>query len=194
MSREITARLDVLPKGQLLVSQWRGTQLETLLEAIISEIEREYIDPAKALSRQGSIDDAIGVYLDYIGERLVFPRPKTQVSYTKFGFHGGDGVGFNQAPFGTSNPQASDLTQISDSWYRSMLKARGLALLSSGTLADVTACAEALFDTSASVAINQKTITVTAADTRSGYLTYVSSFTHQLLGAPAEMSISIVSA
>ncbi len=73
--------------------------LRTLIDAINQIIQDKLIDPAEDIETQSSILTATGIWLDYIGGRLLFPRPLIDpAGYDWFGFDG-HGFGFDQGLF-----------------------------------------------------------------------------------------------
>ena len=104
--------------------------------------EAEHAHVIRELEKLSNVDYAYGIYLDYCGERYVFPRPVTDNLVTRFGF--GPALdplnapatavppvlraGFNQAPFYSVRFGGRTVTLLSDSLYRQTLKARILTL------------------------------------------------------------------
>ena len=121
----------------LLISQWTGNaQINALLRGMYGLIDTELVQALKDLERMRNWDTAEGVWLDYIGRRLGFTRPTINVMVTRFGFSGGDGVGFNQAPFATATgfvPQVA----VGDPIYLLCLKVWAGTILTSGCILDM---------------------------------------------------------
>ena len=91
------------------------------------------------------MDGAEGVWLDYIGRRLGFPRPRTDLTgITRFGFSGGDGVGFDQAPFATAFGYIPQVGH-SDAVYRLCLRVWIGVILGNGTIDDMNQAVRQVF-------------------------------------------------
>ena len=121
----------------LLISQWQGSvQIEMLLRGMYEIIDTEFVQALRDLEEMRGWDTARGVWLDYIGKRLGFMRPSINAMVTRFGFDGGDGVGFNQAPFATATgfvPQVA----VGDPIYLLCLKVWAGTILTSGCIFDM---------------------------------------------------------
>ena len=121
----------------LLISQWQGSgQIVRLLRGMYEVIDDELVLPIRRLEEMRSWDTAEGVWLDYIGRRLGFVRPTINAMVTRFGFDGGDGVGFNQAPFASATgfiPQVP----VGDPEYLLCLKVWAGTILTSGCILDM---------------------------------------------------------
>ena len=119
----------------LLISQWATAPLfRAWMDAILGIVRDELVVPAQSLRLMMLLDFAVGIWLDYIGEWLQLRRPTVlNADIVYFGFHPA-GVGFNQAPFAPSFPTEDTYVPMGDQLYRRLLKARGLALRSWGTL------------------------------------------------------------
>ena len=71
------------------VSQWRFNKprFQRWLVARLLLAEEEQAEPIRDLEERGSLEDAEGVWLDYIGQRLGFrTRPWTEIPVAYFGF------------------------------------------------------------------------------------------------------------
>ena len=81
-----------------------------------------------------AVDDAEGVWLDYLGARVGVDRPATSnpAADLRFGFDDA-GRGFDQVPF--RGAAASDAVfPLHDATYRAFVKARGILVLGDGTI------------------------------------------------------------
>ena len=116
----------------LLIDQWRNSRTVTgLVQAFLTRVEEEVEKPLERLKEMLCIDDAEGVWLDRIGERLGLRRPQVQFSGDRFGFDGA-GEAFDQAPFSGIQEEAN-IVPMADTLYRKLIKARRRALFSDGT-------------------------------------------------------------
>lgn len=119
----------------LLISQWSGSPgIKALIETWLDILNEQIIQPMEYLESQRRIDDAEGVWLHRIGERLGLGVPSVinRTPDDLFGF-AVNNVGFDQ---GRINDPDIILTRetISDILYRTFLKARAVTLLSHGDL------------------------------------------------------------
>ena len=129
----------------LLISQYTGNApINALLRGMYELIDTEMVQALKDLERMRNWDTAEGVWLNYIGRRLGMERPSIDTVVTRLGFDGGDGVGFNQAPFATATgfvPQVA----VSDAVYLLCLKVWAGTILTSGTIPDMNAAVQRSF-------------------------------------------------
>ena len=118
---------DVSNNSDLLEGKPRGSViLKTLIDSINSIIQTNLIDPACDIEKQSSILTATGIWLDYIGDRLKYPRPLIAPDeFLWFGFDG-NGLGFDQANF---TPGGTNKVGIDDELYRTLLIVRGGQLI-----------------------------------------------------------------
>ena len=125
-----------------------------LLRPILAATQSEQNDVLVAVELGGNVETATGVFLDYIGVRLRVPRPSFESTDTEyFGFEEPDNaVGFDQAPFYSTNPLLRGRAPISDARYRRMLQARFLSLRGSATKPSIEAAGAALFPDGLTVA------------------------------------------
>lgn len=122
--------IDITENGSLLEGKPReSVTLREVVDSINSIIQTDLIDPVEDIEKQSSVLTATGIWLDYIGARLKYPRPKVVIADVLwFGFDG-VGFGFDQAPF---KPDVQDITEavgIDDDAYRVLLIVRGGQLL-----------------------------------------------------------------
>lgn len=116
--------------------------LKSIIDGINDLIQTELIDFAEDIEKSISILTATGIWLDWIGARLNFPRPTlAQDDFEVFGFDG-HGVGFDQASFWDGSDYGIGVT---DETYRTFLIARGGQLLTDGSIASMTAVLVAAF-------------------------------------------------
>ena len=107
-------------------------------------MDEELVKALRDLEEMRSWDTAQGVWLDYIGRRLGMTRPRINAVITRFGFDGGDGVGFNQAPFATVSgfvPQVA----VTDDIYLACLKVWAGTIMTSGCILDMNAAVRRSF-------------------------------------------------
>lgn len=116
--------------------------LRDIVERINSIIQTELIDPVDDLEKQISILTATGIWLDYIGNKILYPRPQVVVEdVIWFGFDEA-GFGFDQSPFA---PTGADTVGIDDESYRMLLVIRGAQLLTDGSIPSMSAIVDAAF-------------------------------------------------
>ena len=95
---DLAKRIDVHANAGLLIQQWQqAPRMRALVDALQGVLDDHLVKPMGDMEERLRIDTAEGVWLDFIGERLMLPRPATMsTAYAFFGFHGSDGVGFGQ--------------------------------------------------------------------------------------------------
>ena len=126
----------------LLIQQWRDQPnlravVNIWLQVYIENIERAHI----RLEQMRNIDQAEGVWLDFIGERLGIFRPSVDSTITSlpFGFARADGtdasgLGWDQSPFGEASVSLDNREKLGDAAFRRLVKARGWYVWSLGNL------------------------------------------------------------
>lgn len=137
---------DVTNNSDLLEGKPRGSvTLKTLIDLINAIIQEHLIDPSCDIETQSSILTAPGVWLDYIGNKLKYPRPMIAEDdfSTWFGFDG-NGVGFDQNIF---TPGGPDKIGIDDESYRALLIVRGGQLLTDCSIPSLDATIQGAFGT-----------------------------------------------
>lgn len=134
---------DVTNNSDLLEGKPRGsTILKNLIDSINSIIQTNLIDPSCDIEKQSSILTATGIWLDYIGERLKYPRPLVApAEFLWFGFDG-NGFGFDQANF---TPGGTNKVGIDDESYRALLIVRGGQLLTDCSIPSLNATLQGAF-------------------------------------------------
>lgn len=137
---------DVTNNSNLLEGKPRGSvTLKTLIDAINVIIQDNLIDASCDIETQSSILTATGIWLDYIGYRLKYPRPEIAQEDLSdwFGFDG-QGVGFDQEIFTPTGPLQDPME---DEPYRACLIVRGGQLLTDGSISSLDATIDAAFNT-----------------------------------------------
>jgi len=136
---------DVTGNSSLLEGKVRGSVIITqVVDGINQLIQDQLVDGADNLALQSSILTATGVWLDYIGERLKFPRPylpEDEVIW--FGFDGSNGVGFDQGSFFPGGDP--NTVPIADEAYRSLIIVRGAQLLTDCSIPSMDAIIQSAF-------------------------------------------------
>ena len=134
---------DITSNSTLLEGKPRQSfTLRDIVERINAIIQTELIDPVDDLEKQLSILTATGIWLDYIGNKIKYPRPLVTVDEAIwFGFDGA-GLGFDQAPF---TPTGTTTVGISDDSYRALLIIRGGQLLTDGSIPSLSASIDSAF-------------------------------------------------
>ena len=134
---------DVSNNSDLTAGKPRGSAvLKTLIDSINSTIQMDLVDPACDIEKQSSILTATGIWLDHIGERLIYPRPLIAASdFLWFGFDG-NGFGFDQANF---TPGGTNKVGIDDESYRALLIVRGGQLLTDCSIPSLDAILKGAF-------------------------------------------------
>ena len=133
---DLSKRIDVHANVGLLIQQWQqAPRMRALVDALQGVMDDHLIRPLGEMEERLRIDIAEGFWLDCIGERLILPRPATDIAnFASFGFHGSDGVGFDQGPFATVVEALSPRVPVGDEFYRKLLMMRAEALLADGTV------------------------------------------------------------
>lgn len=135
---------DVLDNSDFLEGKPRGSvTLKTLIDSINSVIQTDLVQPACDIEKQSSILTATGIWLDYIGERLKYPRLRLAEddSTLWFGFDG-HGFGFDQQVF---SPGVDTTVGINDESYRGLLIVRGGQLLTDCSIPSLDATIQGAF-------------------------------------------------
>ena len=120
----------------LVVGQWRDSP--RLLSAIQAPLEAITADVLPALDRVAlmhEVEEAEGIWLDYLGRRVGLSRPATTdpSQDDRFGFDRA-GVGFDQGPF--RGDGANDaIYPLVDTLFRRLVKSRAILVLGDGTFA-----------------------------------------------------------
>ena len=133
---DLAKRIDTHSNAGLLIQQWQqAPRMRALVDALQGVMDDHLIRPLADMEERLRIDTAEGFWLDCIGERLMLPRPATDIAnFASFGFHGSDGVGFGQGPFSTVVEALSPRLPVGDEFYRKLLMMRAEALLADGTV------------------------------------------------------------
>ena len=133
---DLAKRIDVHANAGLLIQQWQqAPRMRALVDALQGVMDDHLVKPLGEMEERLRMDIAEGVWLDFIGERLMLPRPATDIgNFAFFGFHGSGGVGFDQGPFATVVEALSTRVPVGDEFYRKLLMMRAEALLADGTV------------------------------------------------------------
>ena len=150
--------------ADILLGQWQQSpRLRGVVVDVLQPILADALAAADEIQRMQDIDQAVGVWLDYLGVRLGIERPATSdpTLDTRFGFDLA-GAGFDQHPF--RGDAANDAVYpLPDAIYRRFVKARAVTVLSDGTFATYVKAVR-LIDPNATVVDNRDmTVTVTTA-------------------------------
>lgn len=134
---------DITDNGDLIEGKPReSVTLRSIIDSINNIIQDDLIDAADDIEKQSSILTATGIWLDHIGKRLIYPRPKIAISEAIWFAFDDVGVGFDQAPFG---PDGDIAVGIADESYRGLLIIRGGQLLTDGSIPSMTASIQGAF-------------------------------------------------
>jgi len=128
---------DITNNSQYLTGRPReDATLKIIVDGVNALIQTGLIDFAEDIEKQSSVLTASGIWLDYIGSRLIFPRPRLNSDdFDVFGFDG-HGLGFDQAPFWAGQDTS---VPVSDELYRVFLIARGGQLLTDCSIPSLNA-------------------------------------------------------
>ena len=145
----------------LLISQWLNSQ--KLRSLVQNSVDRgnDIIAAFEHAQIMKDIDEAEGVWLDYIGGRMGVRRPAvtSPADDLRFGFEGPvQSRPFGTAPFRGSSENAA-IFPLNDSVFRRMLKARGITLLSRGSPTEFTTAV--LLVSSSAVVTDNRDMTIT---------------------------------
>ncbi len=144
---DLAKRIDVHANAGLLIQQWQqAPRMRALVDALQGVMDDHLVKPLGEMEERLRIDTADEVWLDFIGERLMLPRPATNLSnFAPFGFHGSGGVGFDQGPFATVVEALSPRVPVGDVYYRSLLHMRAEALLADASVSRLETAASRVF-------------------------------------------------
>ena len=174
--RRVTDSIFLMAHLDLLVSQWdNATRLRALIQGKLQLLNDLLLEPLRHIERQYNPDEAIGIGLDRLGDRLGLPRPRIAASAAgQFGF-ATDNTGFEQGPFATTNPFLVQTVPVSDLYYLPMLRARALTVRSSMTVPEIQLIVEELFNEGTAVIEDHSdlTMTLTVEEPRAQYLQIV---------------------
>ena len=121
--------------GALLLGQWQSSpRIRGLMVDAVGKIRDDAVRAADRFVEMLDLDNAGGVWLDLIGKRIGLRRPSTTnpAADVRFGYDMA-GVGFDQQPF-RGVPSSDAVFPLPDAVYRSLLKARVVALVGDGTI------------------------------------------------------------
>ena len=88
---DLARRIDVHANAGLLLHQWQqAPRMRALVDALQGVVDDHLVKPLEEMEERLRIDVAEGVWLDFIGEQLMLPRPATDMptDYAFFGFQG----------------------------------------------------------------------------------------------------------
>ena len=144
---DLARRIDVHANAGLLIQQWQqAPRMRALVDALQGVVDDHLVKPMGDMEERLRIDTAEGVWLDYVGERLMLSRPATMsIAYAFFGFDGSGGVGFDQGPFATVVEALSPRVPVGDEFYRKLLMMRAGALLANSSILSLESTAEHVF-------------------------------------------------
>ena len=144
---DLAKRIDVHANAGLLIQQWQqAPRMRALVDALQGVMYDHLVKPLGEMEERLRMDIAEGVWLDFIGERLMLPRPATDIgNFAFFGFHGSGGVGFDQGPFATVVEALSTRVPVGDEFYRKLLMMRAAVLLSDSSVGSLEAAIDHVF-------------------------------------------------
>lgn len=139
----VKTEADVTSNSDFLEGKPRqSAQLKDICDRINAIIQDDLVQPALDVERMANILTAEGVWLDYWGSRLKYPRPQIGVTDANwFGFDG-NGLGFDQANF---VPEGEGKTGIADDAYRALLIIRGSQLITDGSIPSFSEILQGVF-------------------------------------------------
>lgn len=119
--------------ADLLIGQWRNApKFYTMVDKTIGIVQEDVSDTLEQLTRMWNVDEATGIWLDFLGVRVGIIRPLVEdpTMSRRFGFSGTQAWSFDLAPFrGVLDDQKYPL---SDVIFRRFVKARGLLITTLG--------------------------------------------------------------
>ena len=120
----------------LLIGQWAtAPRLEAAIEAPLDVLRDEVCVALTALDRMREIDNAEGVWLDYLGVRVGIRRPSTTdpAADLRWGLEGPpQSRGFDQVPFAGDEVNAA-VYPLPDAVFRRFVRARVVLIFGDGT-------------------------------------------------------------
>ena len=125
--------INVAAHEELLLPQYDGSEnLHRLVQELTAVLQERIIDPLLLLERGLNPDESSLILLDWIGQRLGFPRPRVASEDAEYwGFEGTRAAGgrtFGQAPFFSVQRGIEQVEPLGDTRYRVLLKARASRL------------------------------------------------------------------
>ena len=115
--------------ADLLISQWRNApKIYGMTSEIVKIVQEDVLDTLEEHSRMMNIDEAEGVWIDYLAVRVGLERPLVinLGADERFGFRGpSQSMPFDTAPFRGELANFSRYP-LSDTIFRRFVKARGL--------------------------------------------------------------------
>ena len=182
---------NILSNSGFIEGKPRGSVvLKDLVDRINGIIQTELIDSADAIEAQSSILTATGIWLDYIGERLLYPRPGVAPEdFLWFGFDG-HGLGFDQASF---TPVGVDpKVPISDEIYRALLIIRGSQVITNCSIPSMDLIIQTAFGNGYYIDYGDMTLDVILDNTQSDIM-IIALIDSGLLPKPAGVRIKNIS-
>ena len=120
----------------LLIGQWAtAPRLEAAIEAPLDVLRDEVCVALTALDRMRELDNAEGVWLDYLGVRVGIRRPSTTdpAADLRWGLEGPpQSRGFDQVPFAGDEVNAA-VYPLPDAVFRRFVRARVVLIFGDGT-------------------------------------------------------------
>ncbi len=184
-----------------LIHQWQDKpRVVGLLTSWLENVQQveEVFDQ---LLTERSIDTAVGVQLDIIGELVGQKRLVTNGTYLRyFGFKGAPtAAGFNKEPFGIVGQPLLTTRRLDDMEYRLFLKAKAASNGSSGTAEAVVTFFKLLYGQSTTVLVRdsgiaQADIIVGHTFTPEDLLVILADSENNLIPRPAGVTYRIVAA
>ena len=121
--------------SNILIGQWQSApRLRGIVDDVLQPILDDAVAAADQIQLMQDINQAVGVWLDYLGLRLGIDRPATTdpTLDERFGFDAA-GQPFDIAPFRGSAINDA-IYPLPDAIYRRMVKARAITVFSDGTI------------------------------------------------------------
>ena len=121
--------------ANILIGQWQSApRLRGIVDEVLQPILDDAVAAAEQIQLMQDINQAVGVWLDYLGLRLGIKRPGTSdpTLDERFGFDAA-GQPFDIAPFRGSAVNDA-IYPLPDAIYRRMVKARAITVFSDGTI------------------------------------------------------------
>ena len=128
--------MPLLASSNLVVGQWSDSpKLRAVIDAMLDPLRTQALPAFERLRLMTLIDQAVGVFLDYLGARVGVDRPSTNDPSmdARWGFTGPmQSKGFDTVPF--KGDQVNDAVYpLGDTIFRRFVKARAVLVLGDGT-------------------------------------------------------------
>ena len=149
----------------MLLGQWQSAPRLMAIAEFLREIRDGILDGHEQIGMQLSLDDAVGVWLDWLGLRIGLRRPAVSdpVRDERWGFDDA-GRGFDLVPFqGAAENDA--VYPLPDVLFQQLIRARSVVVFGQGTLSEFRLAISHIDPTATVVDHRTMAVTVTTRET-----------------------------